>query len=140
MATPKKTAPAKAGKPVAGEVDEFFRTLDHPLKAEMEAVRALILGASPAIAEGIKWKVPSFRVEEYFATFNVRARDGVQVIFHQGAKVTASATEGIPVDDPSGLLQWLAKDRASVKLKDGKDIAAHRAAFQELVRQWIAQL
>lgn len=137
MATPRKTASTQSG---SDEVDDFLRTLEHPRKAEIEAVRRLILAASPTIAEGIKWKSPSFRVAEYFATVNLRAKEGVQLIFHQGAKVTDSATTGIPIEDPAGLLEWLAKDRASVSFKDGKALAAKAEAFQELVRQWIARL
>jgi len=36
-------------------VDEFMAGLDHPFKAEIEAIRAAILGVDSAIAEGIKW-------------------------------------------------------------------------------------
>lgn len=50
---------------------------------EIDAVRRIVLGISPAIREGIEWNVPSSRTEkEYFATFNLRARDCVQLIFH----------------------------------------------------------
>ncbi len=143
MTPSKKTSPGasvRSANSEVGDVEELLRTLDHPRKAEIQAVRALILGASSRIAEGVKWKAPSFRVDEYFATFNLRAREGVQVIFHQGAKVTAGATEGIPVDDPGGLLRWLAKDRASVTFVDAEDIAARSELFQELVRRWIALL
>ena len=66
----------------------YLRDLEHPLKKEIEAVRRIVLGFTPAIGEGIKWNVPSFRTAtEYFATFNLRAKDSVQLILHLGAKV-----------------------------------------------------
>jgi hypothetical protein len=37
------------------------------------------------------------------------------------------------------LIEWLAKDRCLVTLGKGKDIAAHRAAFESIVREWIRQ-
>ncbi len=65
MAATKKSVKNSAG---ANEVDAFMQKLDHLLKAEIEAARAIILGANPEISEGIKWNSPSFRVKEYFAT------------------------------------------------------------------------
>ena len=68
-------------------VVEYLRDLDHPLTKEIKAVRLIVLGASATISEGIKWNVPSFRTEkEWFATFNMRAKDSVQLVFHLGAK------------------------------------------------------
>ena len=123
----------------ASEVDDFMRKLEHPLKAEIEAVRSIILGADPRIGEGIKWNAPSFRLEEYFATMNFR-KGVLMVIFHQGAKVTAGSATGLAITDPAGLLEWLAKDRGAVTFRDMKGIRSNRAAFENIVRQWIAQM
>jgi uncharacterized protein YdhG (YjbR/CyaY superfamily) len=117
----------------------FLRELDHPLKKEIEDVRQIILGVSPEIREGIKWNAPSFRTTEFFATLNLR-KDRVCVILHMGAKVKETATKGVPIADPTGLLQWLAKDRCLVSFADGKDVQAKRSALQAIVREWIEQL
>ena len=135
MATAKKV---KRDKATGSTVDDFMRESDHPLKAEMEAVRSLILGVSPEITEAIKWNAPSFATSEHFATFNPRAKDGVQIIFHLGAKVKAVRKPAI--DDPAGFLQWLGKDRASMKLKDMKAIESNWAALEAIVRQWIVHV
>ena len=74
MATTKKSVKNSSG---ANEVDAFVQKLDHSLKAEIEAVRAIILGANPEISEGIKWNSPSFRVKEYFATIQKRWQKNV---------------------------------------------------------------
>lgn len=125
------------GSQVDPAVVAFLRDLEHPLKQEIEAVRQLILGADPSIREGIKWNAPSFRTTEYFATFHLRATDRVRLILHLGAKVRETATTGVKVADPAGLLEWLAKDRCSVTLSDGKDLQAKGAALQALLREWI---
>ena len=120
----------------------FLRDLDHPLKAEIELVRKLILGVSPVIREGIKWNAPSFRTSDWFATLNLRARGGeerVWLILHMGAKLKGGAAQG-RIADPSGLLEWLSKDRGLVTFKDAKDIQAKRSALQKIVREWIACL
>ncbi len=118
-------------------VDVFLETLDHPFKAEIVSLRQIILAADARIGEGIKWNAPSFRTSEYFATFHLRAKDGVQIILHLGAKVRDTAVTGITIEDPAGLLEWLARDRAMVKFRDLQEIEGKRAAFTLLLRQWI---
>lgn len=129
--------PTKRGASAPEGVETFLASLDHPFKQEILALRQIILGADPGITEGIKWNAPSFRTSEYFATFQLRAKEGVQVILHLGAKTRASSTSGIAIADPESLLEWLAKDRASVKFRDLKDIDARRSAFANVIREWI---
>ncbi|HSW06336.1 DUF1801 domain-containing protein [Aquabacterium sp.] len=125
-------------------VTDFLAALDHPCKPEIEALRKIILGAHADIGEGIKWNAPSFRTSEFFATINLRAKGGLELIFHTGAKVKASATggvtDGLQIDDPTGLLHWLAKDRASAMFTGLKDIDTKRTALKRLVREWIQHL
>lgn len=123
----------------AETVDAFMAQLDHPLKAEVEAVRSIILGADPRIAEGIKWNAPSFYVTEHFATFKLRPPGAVQVVFHTGAKKRPDA-QPIKVDDPDGWLKWAAPDRCVAKFSDMQDIERKRATLVTLVHQWLAQM
>ena len=138
-AKPAKQA-AKKSATADDEVGTYLKALKHPLKKEIEAVRLIILGVSPAISEGIKWNVPSFRTEkEWFATFNVRAQDSVQLIFHLGAK-TRPDLKAFKLADANELMNWLGKDRAMVTLGVGRDIPANRKALEAIVRAWIKQL
>ena len=132
---PERTA---AAADTAEAVDAFMATLEHPHKAAIEALRTIIAGADPAIAEGVKWNAPSFRTTEYFATTHLRGKDGIGIILHLGAKVRE--TPSFQVEDPQGLLKWLAKDRALVNFAGVQDVRAHEAALQEIVRQWIASV
>jgi hypothetical protein len=119
-------------------VDEFMSNLDHPCKAELQEIRETILGADPAIAEGIKWKAPSFRTTDYFATTNLREKSGLGLILHLGAKVRDTGPDGLPIRDPEGLLKWLAKDRATIVFKDMNDVTNKKGALVSLIRQWVA--
>ena len=118
-------------------VDEFMVALTHSSKSEVQAIRSLILGADPSISEGIKWNAPSFRTTEYFATTNLREKNGVGVIFHLGAKAREIPPGGMPIDDPEKLLKWLAKDRAALAFKDMNDFNAKKVAFLGIIRSWI---
>lgn len=121
-------------------VEAFMRDLEHPLKAQFQALRQLIRGVSPEVTEEIKWNVPSFRTSEHFATFNLRGKAGLRLILHTGAKVRASATTGVEIADPDGLLEWLAKDRAMVTIRDADDLQTRGPALQSLLRAWIRLL
>jgi hypothetical protein len=126
--------PAKAD--ASADVEAFLAALDHPFNPEILAIRKIILAADRSITEGIKWNAPSFRTSEYFATFHLRAKQGVQLILHLGAKVRDTSVVGL-IGDPQSLLEWLGKDRATIKFRDLKDIDAKRAAFTNVIRQWI---
>jgi hypothetical protein len=121
-------------------VDEFMRSLVHPAKAGVEALRTAILGAHLSVKEGVKWNAPSFRTTEYFATTNLRSKRGVGVILHFGAKARAVAAPAESISDPSNLLKWLAKDRATVNFESLSDLKNKKTAFQSLLRQWIAHV
>ena len=121
-------------------VEAFMTGLQHPFKAEIQAIRSAILGVDPSIAEGIKWNAPSLRTTEYFATTNLRAKAGIGVILHLGAKVEDTGPGGVVVEDPEQLLKWLARDRAMIVFKDTQDFVAKKAAFEGIVRSWLAHV
>jgi hypothetical protein len=138
--TKKTTAGKRANaRPAASgaTMEAFVASLKHPLQREILALRRIILGAAPEIAEEIKWNAPSFYTSEHFATFHLRARDVVQVILHRGARPRADTKAGLAIDDPESLLKWLGPDRASARFRDLAQITAERAAFTKIIRQWI---
>jgi hypothetical protein len=138
--TAKKGVKAKAvKKPASDDVSAYMKALDHPLKKDIEAVRKAILAVDSKIAEGVKWYAPSFRVEDYFATVNLRSMDAVQLVFHRGAKVKMDGKK-LKIDDPNGLVKWLSDDRCLVTLGAGKTAKANMPAFKAIVAQWVAQL
>jgi hypothetical protein len=108
-------------------IDAFFAKLQHPLKAEMQAVTDIIRGASPKIEEDVKWGGPSFDCKEPFATFNPRLTDCVALIFHSGERL---------VDD-SGLLERGPKGRAYAKFRSMAEVNKHRTTLIKLTKQWV---
>lgn len=121
-------------------VEAFMLTLEHKSKDVIQAIRSSILAADPGIAEGIKWNAPSFRTTEYFATTNLREKNGVGIILHLGAKVREAAPDGMPIEDSENLLRWLARDRAMIVFLDMKDFKTKQSAFLSIIRSWIAHV
>src|SRR5262245_17735486 len=124
----------------AEAVEAFMAELAHPCKAEIQSLRKIIVGAHPSITEGVKWNAPSFRTTEYFATTHLRAKSGVVLVLHLGAKVRALPDGGVAIEDPAGMLKWLGKDRAMVEFRDAGEITSGKVALQALIRQWIAHV
>lgn len=121
----------------AAEADAFMAGLSHPLKADIERVRAAVLRASPIIADGVKWNSLSFRTTEWFATLNRREARRVQLVMHLGAKVK-DGSRAVTIADPRALLKWLSKDRCLLTLPEGAVTAATLRDVTAIVRQWIA--
>lgn len=132
------TVPKRAS-PAGPDVEAFLRELDHPCKEDLLLVRRIFLGVSPEITEIVKWNAPSFRTHEDFATLNLRYQPGAQVIFHLGVKTRPGAVTPT-IEDPRGLVKWLAPDRCLVTLGAGRELAENREAFEAIVRAWIRQL
>ena len=111
-------------------VDAYMRDVDHPFKAEMEAVRRIILGASSKIAERIKWNAPSFYYKEDLAAFHPRATECAHLIllFPGGVGIPAKST----------FLEGKQKDRREAKFSSLADIDAKKPALEKLVRDWVA--
>ncbi len=116
-------------------VDAFMEALDHPLKADLELARRIILAAGPGVTEHIKWKAPSFCWNgEDRITANLRGRGALMLVFHCGAKVKDAA--GFAFDDPYGLMKWPASNRALVTLAPG-ETEARSAELSDLARRWM---
>jgi len=136
MAISGKAPGRKTSTDTTAAVDRFMSTLEHPHKVAIERLRRIACSADPAIAEGVKWNAPSFHAGEYFATTHLRAKDGIALILHLGAKVRDIA--GVSIADPHEMLKWLGKDRAIVTFRDETDVEVRGAALQAILRQWIA--
>ncbi len=111
-------------------VESYFRDVDHPFKAEMEAVRAVILGVSDKIAERIKWNAPSFYYKEDLGAFNPRQTEYAHLIL--------LFPGGAGMDDSSGLLEGNHKDRREAKFHNLDDVKTKKRALEKLVKNWIA--
>lgn len=118
-------------------VTAFLTSLEHARKAEINRVRNIILGALPGIAERIKWNAPSFGLDDDDRiTFRLQPGDKVDLIFHRGAKL--KPLDGFAFTDETGLLKFIAPDRAVLIFTDGPDIEAKAEKLRWLVRAWIA--
>ena len=138
MAKAARKAPAKSAVKKASEpsVDDLMASLAHPLRADVAILRNAILAVDKSITDGVKWNSLSFRTTEWFATWNWRAKDQIQLVLHLGAK-NGKAVESGAIPDPKGLLQWKGQDRALANLGSGAALKARLSALKAILRAWI---
>jgi len=108
-------------------VDAFMSELEHPFKAEVQAVREIIKGVNENMTEEVKWNAPSFGYKGYMATFNLWAKNHVHLVFHNGAIL----------DQGLGILEGDYPDRRMVYFANKDDVKAKKAALVKAVEQWI---
>ena len=108
------------------EVNDFLQELDHPLKAEIEAVRAIIK-ANPKIAERVKWNAPSFFYVEDLATIHVKARQHVHLIFHHPAIVKIK----------SKFLEGDYKDRRMMYFENMKEVKGRKKELTRIINELV---
>lgn len=112
------------------EVDRFFETLSHPLKAEMEKTREIIMAASPQLTETVKWGGPSFEYRETLATFSPRVKDCVALVFHDGE----------PFMERFPFLEAGPKGKAYAKFRSMEDVERHRSDLGALVTAFVSNM
>ena len=106
-------------------VNDWMTKLEHPLKAEIDAVRKIIKDSNKNIHERIKWNAPSYYSKEDIVTFNHRTTEHVHLIFHHPAIVKIK----------SALLEGDYKDRRMVYLPDMKAVKANKKELQRIINE-----
>lgn len=119
------------------EVNAYLAASAHGRTREIEAIRAAILAAEPALAEQVKWNAPSFSIDGHDRiTFRLHPGDRVQLIFHRGAR-TLHDPANLTNIDPDGVARWVTDDRGIVTFRDASDVAARLPDVVALVSRWI---
>lgn len=109
-----------------GEVNAFMKLLDHPLKAEIEAVRGIIK-SNPKIDERIKWNAPSFFYTDDLATIQVKAKQHVHLIFHHPAIVKIK----------SAFLEGDYKDRRMMYFENMGEVKARKKELTRIIKELV---
>lgn len=109
------------------KVEDFMSKLEHPLKAEMDAVRSIIVNANPKMEEDIKWGGPSFFYKEDLATFNPRIKNYVALIFHKGELLNIK----------SDFLEEATKGKVYAKFYSMEDVTTNKELIEKMVITWI---
>lgn len=135
---PPARKPAATRRAAPASIDDLVRTLPPETAKTVQALRALILAADPAITEGIKWNSPSFLLTDWFATINTRTKRGVLLVLHHGA-TKRHGLQPSDIPDPAGLLRWQGPDRAIVSLETPSHLSTCQRDLAKVISHWIVR-
>ena len=111
----------------ADRAEEYMAQLNHPLKAEIEALRAIIKGTNPKISERIKWNAPSYYAQEDMVTFHLRYMNKVSLVFHHAAIVKIK----------SDLLKGEYKDRRLMHFENMEEVKKNQAELERILNEYV---
>jgi hypothetical protein len=126
----------------AADLATFLAACRHPLRAELDALRAIVAGAAPKLVEGVKWNAPSYRPPDGddCLTFNLSAKDCVRLIFHRGAKKKDAKCKGRLIAADAEWIEWAADDRAIATFRSMADVKDAKAKLAKFVVAWLAAI
>jgi hypothetical protein len=104
-------------------VTAYMQELEHPLKAEIVALRTIIKSANRKVTERIKWDAPNYFYKEDLITFNLKANKIVHIVLHN-AVVTG-------VKSP--LLEGDHKDRRMVYFHNMDEIKSKEQELKRII-------
>lgn len=112
------------------KVQDYMDNLEHPLKAEIEAVREIIKNANNKISERIKWNAPSYFIntKDDLVTFNPRPQKFIHLVFHHPQIVNIK----------SDLLEGTFKDRRMMFFANMEEIVAKKPELERIVNELVA--
>lgn len=125
---------------MADSPDALLDRLEHPERRLIDALRRRIAAAAPRAVESVKWNAPSFALSDHFATLNLRAKSGIQLVLHLGAKPRTDLDMRKLVVAPAGLLEWKGPDRAVVAILDGAHLKRIGPALGRVVKRWAKEV
>ena len=111
-------------------MNAYLAHLKHPLKAEIAAVRTIIMQASDKISERVKWDAPVFYYKQDLATFDLHLTKNVHLIL--------LLPEETVVPDGDGLIGLDQDGRREVTFHNMTEIAAKKPALVKFVRDLVA--
>jgi uncharacterized protein YdeI (YjbR/CyaY-like superfamily) len=108
-------------------VDAFLQKKKHPLTAEIQMVREIIINTDERIEEDIKWQAPTFIYKGNMASIYMNARKFVQLQFQKG----------VVFQDGTGLLESNGNETRVARFMNAEDIQKKREALETVTQQWI---
>ncbi|MHA4893770.1 DUF1801 domain-containing protein [Pedobacter sp. PWIIR3] len=119
------------------EVTQLLNQLNHPLREQIEELRAIILNADQGMKENVKWNGPNYTFKgNDRITLRVHPPGALNLILHLGVKAVPLAEPWIM--DDSKLLQWKSNDRAVIDLKKPVQFEVARPQLANIIKKWIA--
>jgi hypothetical protein len=124
-------------------VDEFVTDQSEAHRAEVLALREIVLGCTPGVLEHIKWNSPSYYLVpgEDRVTVNAHGAGPVRLVLHAGVtKAEDKSASPTFTGDPEGLLTWHSDIRASLPGGGVDAIERNQDSIAAVLRRWFREM
>ncbi len=125
------------------QVTLFIQESGHPLADVMQALREIILGVDPEIAEHIKWNAPAFYYNGQMADFDAKEYKRDLAVYHvrKNDQILLVLPTGAIIEDTSGILEGnYADGRRMVTLKHMDELNAKKDGLQAAIKDWLGKI
>lgn len=121
-------------------VTQFIETLAPAIAEPVEAIRRIIMSASPLIGERIKWNHPSFFYMGNILQFNPKEYKREIAVFNlYKGRILLVLPSGAKLHNTSGLLEGDYTDgRRTITFKNLEDVAIKKMHLQALIKEWLS--
>ena len=120
------------------DIPTWLATKDDPRVGAIRLLCEIVESADDRVQGEIKWHAPSFFFGTCYVTTGLNLKGGVRLVLHRGAKKLPGLTRPV-IDDPLGLLEWRADDRAVLNFANEAEVRSQADAVTHIVRQWLNQ-
>lgn len=107
----------------AEKVAQYMESADHPLKKEVEALRAIIKKSNSKLNERIKWNAPSYYYIDDIVTFGPVRSGKILLVFHHPFVVKVK----------SEILEGDYKDRRLVYFDSMKAVKSNKSELEKIL-------
>ncbi|WP_256005224.1 DUF1801 domain-containing protein [Pedobacter deserti] len=119
------------------EVTVLLDEINHPLRAQIEELRAIILSAAPSMEENIKWNGPNYQhLDRDRVTLKVQPAKDFHLILHAGTRIRSEPIDHQTVD-PGRLFTWKSNDRGILQIKNAAGFDECKAQLGGIIGRWI---
>jgi uncharacterized protein YdhG (YjbR/CyaY superfamily) len=108
-------------------VEEYLSKLEHPLKAELNVLRATIKNADSRLAERIKWNAPSYFIHDDLLTFNLHLAKQIRLVLHHPAIVKVQ----------SQILEGNYPDRRLIYFNSAEEVESKKPELERILKEYI---
>lgn len=121
-------------------VTQFIETLEPAIAEAVEAIRHIIMSASPLIGERIKWNHPSFFYIGDMLPFNPKEYKRDIAVFNLNkGRIMLVLPSGAKLNHASGLLEGDFTDgRRTITFKDVADVISKEQLLLDAIKEWIS--
>ncbi len=118
-------------------VSIFLDELKHPLRAEIELLRNIILNSNSTLVENIKWNAPNYVVNgNDRVTLKINPPKNILIILHCGAKTQTQPTKKL-INHTCKALSWKDNNRAIITLNNKQNIITNQNDITQIINLWL---